>query len=173
MSEHLGKKAVIIGKNGKQMVVDLDYWDEASQTYEGSGKFRGTIKVKVTGGTEAVAGFFGGQQFGWSEATIQPVFFMKGLRPYPYAERPNADFQFVLLGQDVTPLSQIGTTNASNVGGESSGGNPPVETVQEQKQEAQSPIHPADRDGNRVFSAKDVKKWNAEHPDDPITEGPY
>lgn len=171
--DDLGKKAVIIGRNGKKMVVDLDYWDEASQSYEGPGKFRGTIKVKVIGGTEGLAGFFGGQQFGWTEATIMPVFLMRGLKPYPQEVRPGAGFQYVLLGEDTSVLSRVAPDNAPTEVGESSGGNAPAVHPADSDDDGKGPVHPADIDGDHKFHPKEVKKWNREHPDDKIEEGPY
>lgn len=104
--------------NGYQVTTILKHYDESSDSYSGNVQFDGTIKVKVIGGTlgEGAPGKDGNLPgipgFGLKEAVISPVFHVKGLRPYPYAERPDYAFQFVLPGQSLEPLLEIARRNA-------------------------------------------------------------
>lgn len=50
---------------------------------------------------------------------------VKGLRPYPYAANPKADFQFIMPGEDESPLNDIAL--ASTPGQQPSGVEQPVD----------------------------------------------
>lgn len=81
--------------------VFLVEYDQSNDTYVGvhfphNEQFIGF--VKAVGKGQFAAG---------STSNVTVGLRVKGLRRYPYAERPDYPFQFVLPGEDVTPLREI------------------------------------------------------------------
>lgn len=78
-----------------------------------------------------------------------------GLRRYPYRERPNADFQFVLKGEDPAPLRAIMAANA-----EGKYTTAPVEQVEQVEQaQQQGNYDPADLNKDGTVTKKERKRY--------------
>ena len=84
---------------GRMMTVILTDYDSSSSSYNG---------VAITVGKSLDVATNPGNVNG---IEFRPV---RGLREYPYTERPSYAFQFVYPGDDESVLLSIGQTNADN-----------------------------------------------------------
>lgn len=84
-----------------------------------------------------------------------------GLRPYPYAERPDYSFQFVECGEDEQPLLDIADKNAE-------GHRDVIDAGKDdrirQVTDDEPTLNPADTDEDGRISKKEMKQWNKDHP---------
>jgi hypothetical protein len=83
-----------------------------------------------------------------------------GLRPYPYADRPDYAWQFVEAGQDEQPLLDIASGNAAHH----------QETIDAGKQDRIDQVNapeqvfdPRDTDKDGTVSKAEKKAWNREN----------
>lgn len=84
-----------------------------------------------------------------------------GLRPYPYADRPDVAFQFVECGENEQPLLDIAEGNAAHH-------RPVIDAGKqdriEQITDGEPTFDPADTNKDGTVSKAEKKAWNKEHP---------
>lgn len=93
--------------NGVVDTVHIDNYDSSNDTYIGIcfTEEKSIIKTFLNAGKGALGA--------GPDVVISLPLKVKGLRRYPFAARPNADFQYVLPGEDEQPLIDIATANSS------------------------------------------------------------
>lgn len=125
---------------GRMLTVKLTDWEEADQTYYGSSETNRSLD---------------------NDVELPQVKSLTGLRPYPYAARPDYAFQFVAPGEDESVLLAIGQGNATPPV-------PPVEVVVDDADTADLPEQTeetfADADLNRdgTVTKQERKQWKRE-----------
>jgi hypothetical protein len=129
MSEFLGQIGIaMIGVGqytGHQLrALVLEEYDVSNDTYVGVTHFEDDQFTKTF--QHVGKGVFAEGR----TANVAVAVRIPGLRRYPYAERPDYSFQFVLAGESVEPLREIAARNAKNI---EQGGDVVIEEVQDEQ----------------------------------------
>lgn len=114
--ELLGKPVRVVVANGIVDTAYLDQYAASNDTYTAIyfTEDKSIIKTFLNAGKGALGA--------GPDVVVSLPMKLKGLRKYPYAARPNYEFQFVFPGEDEQPLIDIAQANADSRKTTSSGG---------------------------------------------------
>lgn len=148
--ENLGK-AVRVQVKGRVLTAWLTDYDESSDSYWG---FAVTTREL--------------------DVDFPPVEFLplRGLRQYPYKERPDYAFQFVFPGEDEGGIRGIAATNASGIADETIAKEliDPVKVSKDDTaplpEQTEQVFDERDTDRDGSVSKSERKAWKKEHPEE-------
>lgn len=99
------------------------------------------------------------RNFAMGDKALPVVISIRGLRPYPYIQRPDYAFQFVLPGENEQPLLDIAAKNAHPL----TNANPPTVSHDAPEQPSSEGFDPADTNRDGVVTKKEQKWFDREN----------